>query len=185
MPVIDVHTHMFTERFMELLKAQGGIYNLQTRPDGQVEIYRRDTHPSIAVGRLPAIMITGNSDVPIAVQAMKAGASDFIEKPVGRSELLAAVERALTLSRDSSKLTAWRETAADRLSKLTPRQRQIMVLVLSGHHSKNIAADLRISQRTVENHRNLIMKKTGSKSLPALARLAMAAEGTSTEEPRA
>ena len=135
--------------------------------------------------RLPAIMITGNSDVPIAVQAMKAGASDFIEKPVGRGDLLAAVERALTLSRDSSKLSAWRETAADRLAKLTPRQRQIMVLVLSGHHSKNIAADLRISQRTVENHRNSIMTKTGSKSLPALARLAMAAEWTGGDEPRA
>jgi two-component system, chemotaxis family, CheB/CheR fusion protein len=137
----------------------------------------------VAGHRLPAIMITGNSDVSIAVRAMKAGAMDFIEKPVGRVELLAAVERALTLSRDSSKLFAWRETAADRLAKLTPRQRQIMVLVLSGHHSKNIAADLHISQRTVENHRNSIMKKTGSKSIPSLARLAMAAEWTSTDEP--
>ena len=135
--------------------------------------------------RLPAIMITGNSDVSIAVQAMKAGALDFIEKPVGRDELLAVVERALTLSRDSSKLFAWRETAADRISKLTPRQRQIMALVLSGHHSKNIAADLHISQRTVENHRNSIMKKTGSKSMPALARLAMAAEWTGSDEPPA
>jgi two-component system CheB/CheR fusion protein len=128
-------------------------------------------------------MITGNSDVSIAVQAMKAGALDFIEKPVGRDELLAVVDRALTLSRDSSKLFAWRETAADRISKLTPRQREIMVLVLSGHHSKNIAADLRISQRTVENHRNSIMKKTGSKFIPALARFAMGAEWTSTDEP--
>ena len=135
--------------------------------------------------RLPAIMITGNSDVPIAVQAMKAGASDFIEKPVGRDELLASVERALTQSRDSSKLSAWRETAADRIAGLTPRQRQIMELVLAGHPSKNIAADLGISQRTVENHRASIMKKTGSKSIPALARLAMAAEWTSTDEPPA
>ena len=125
--------------------------------------------------RLPAIMITGNSDVPMAVQAMKAGAADFIEKPVGRSELLASVERALEQSRDATKLSAWREDAANRVAGLTPRQRQIMELVLAGHPSKNIAADLGISQRTVENHRASIMKKTGSKSLPALARFALAA----------
>jgi two-component system CheB/CheR fusion protein len=125
--------------------------------------------------RLPAIMITGNSDVPMAVQAMKAGALDFIEKPVGRIELLACVERALEQARDSSKLLAWRETAATRVASLTPRERQIMELVLAGHPSKNIAADLGISQRTVESHRSGVMKKTGSKSLPALARLALAA----------
>ncbi len=109
--------------------------------------------------RLPAIMITGNSDVPMAVQAMKAGASDFIEKPISRSELLASVERALELSRDATKLSAWRENAANRVASLTPRQRQIMELVLAGHPSKNIAADLGISQRTVENHRASIMEK--------------------------
>ena len=132
-------------------------------------------HLTEAGHRLPAIMITGNSDVSIAVQAMKAGASDFIEKPVGRTELLASVERALEQSRDSRKLLAWRESAANHLAALTPRQRQIMELVLAGQSSKNIAADLRISQRTVENHRASIMTKTGSKSLPALARLALAA----------
>ena len=76
--------------------------------------------------RLPAIMITGNSDVPMAVQAMKAGASDFIEKPVGRDELLAGVERALEQSRDTAKLSAWRRNASERVAKLTSRQRQIM-----------------------------------------------------------
>ena len=125
--------------------------------------------------RLPAIMITGNADVPMAVQAMKAGASDFIEKPICPSELLASVERALELSRDSSKQFAWRENAANHIAGLTPRQRQVMELVLAGQPSKIIAADLNISQRTVENHRASIMKKTGSKSLPALARLALAA----------
>ena len=130
-------------------------------------------------------MITGNSDVPMAVQAMKAGASDFIEKPISRSELLASVERALEQSRDSSKLSAWREAAADALAGLTPRQHQIMDLVLAGHPSKNIAADLGISQRTVENHRASIMTKTGSKSLPALARLALAADWNGADEPRA
>ncbi|MGA3000307.1 MAG: chemotaxis protein CheB [Acetobacteraceae bacterium] len=124
----------------------------------------------------PAIMITGDGDVPIAVQAMKAGASDFIEKPVGHEELAASVARALEQGRDAGRRTAWQADAAGHVAGLTTRQHQIMDLVLAGHPSKNIAADLGISQRTVENHRASIMKKTGSKSLPALARLAVAAE---------
>jgi two-component system, chemotaxis family, CheB/CheR fusion protein len=124
---------------------------------------------------LPAIMITGNSDVPMAVQAMKAGASDFIEKPASTDELIASVQRALEQSRDSSKLRAWRQTASNYIGRLTARERDIMEMVLAGQPSKNIAADLGISQRTVENHRASIMKKTGAKSLPELARLALAA----------
>jgi two-component system CheB/CheR fusion protein len=133
--------------------------------------------------RLPAIMITGNSDVPMAVRAMKAGASDFIEKPIGRSELLDSIMRALEQSRDTNKLSAWREDATKHIANLTQRQRQIMELVLAGHPSKNIAADLDISQRTVENHRASIMKRTGAKSLPALARLALAASWNGADAP--
>ena len=124
---------------------------------------------------LPAIMITGSSDVPMAVEAMKAGAADFIEKPFAAADLLGSIGRALEQSRDSSRLIAWQDMAAGVIGDLTPRQHQIMDLVLSGHPSKNIAADLGISQRTVENHRASIMKTTGTKSLPALARLALAA----------
>ncbi|MFM0244824.1 chemotaxis protein CheB [Paraburkholderia sediminicola] len=124
---------------------------------------------------LPTIMITGASDVQMVVQAVKAGASDFIEKPIGRTELLESIERAFEQSQDSGKLAAWRESAADHIASLTARQRQIMEMVLAGNPSKIIAANLAISQRTVENHRASIMKKTGSKSLPALARLALAA----------
>jgi two-component system, chemotaxis family, CheB/CheR fusion protein len=130
---------------------------------------------------LPAIMITGNSDVAMAVEAMKAGASDFIEKPISHHELLASVDRALEQSQDSEKRAAWRVEAATHLADLTPRQRQVMMMVLAGHPSKNIAADLGISQRTVENHRASIMTKTGCKSLPALARLAVAAAGSDGE----
>jgi two-component system CheB/CheR fusion protein len=125
--------------------------------------------------RLPAIMITGNSDVPMAVAAMKAGAFDFIEKPIGGGALLESIERAMDHARDGDKLAAWRESAARHVAGLTARERQIMDLVLAGQPSKNIAADLGISQRTVENHRAAVMRKTGSKSLPALARLALAA----------
>ncbi len=141
-------------------------------------------HISRSNHRLPAIMITGNGDVPMAVQAMQAGALDFIEKPFNRSELRASVERALEQSRDSGKLLAWREAAANHIATLTPRQRQIMDLVLAGHPSKNIAADLGISQRTVETHRASIMKKTGARSLPALARLALAAAEKAADLPQ-
>jgi two-component system, chemotaxis family, CheB/CheR fusion protein len=125
--------------------------------------------------RLPAIMITGYGDVAMAVRAMKAGAADFIEKPIGYQELLASIDRALEQAADTAKASAWRETAASSLAGLTARQRQIMDLVLAGHPSKNIAADLGVSQRTVENHRAAVMKKTGSRSIPALIRLALAA----------
>jgi len=132
---------------------------------------------------MPAIMITGNSDVRMAVEAMKAGAFDFIEKPVGRRELLACVKQALDQGHDAETRPVWRAAAAEQLSTLTHRQREILDLVLAGHPSKNIAADLGISQRTVENHRAAIMKKTGAKSLPALARIALAAAWTATGEP--
>lgn len=130
---------------------------------------------------LPAIMITGHSDVSMAVRAMKAGAADFIEKPIGRIELLDGIKRAFEQSRDSNKLLAWRERAARHVASLTQRQRQIMDQVLAGQPSKVIAADLGISQRTVENHRAAIMKKTGLASLPALARLALAAAWNDAE----
>jgi two-component system CheB/CheR fusion protein len=123
----------------------------------------------------PAIVITGRSDVPMAVRAMKAGASDFIEKPVREAELLASVARALEQSRDEAARGAWRADAARHVASLTPRQREIMARVLEGQPSKNIAADLGISRRTVESHRASIMTKTGAASLPALARLALAA----------
>src|SRR5690606_12914108 len=121
------------------------------------------------------IMITGSGAVPMAVQAMKAGAVDFIEKPVGNEELLASVKRALDQQQDSTALTVRRETAARTVAALTTRQRQVLDLVLAGQPSKNIAADLGISQRTVDNHRAAIMRKTGSKSLPALVRTALTA----------
>jgi len=124
---------------------------------------------------MPAIMITGSNDIAIAVEAMKAGAADFIEKPFERSDMLDSVTRALEHSRDANKLKAWKQEASDQIADLTPRQHQIMEMVLAGHPSKNIASDLGISQRTVENHRAEIMKRTESKSIPALARLALAA----------
>jgi two-component system CheB/CheR fusion protein len=107
---------------------------------------------------------------------MKAGAVDFIEKPVVPEVLLAVVARALNRSRDTVALAAERRAAAYRLAGLTARQREVMDRVLAGEPSKNIAADLGISRRTVENHRASIMHRTGATSLPDLARLALAAD---------
>jgi two-component system CheB/CheR fusion protein len=126
---------------------------------------------------LPAVMITGKSDVAVAIRAMKAGALDFIEKPVAGAELLDCLNRALEHASDDTKLLAWQENARESIASLTLREREIMDLVLTGHPNKNIAVDLGISQRTVESHRASIMKKTGSKFLPELVRLALAASG--------
>lgn len=125
--------------------------------------------------QVPAIMLTGHSDVPIAVKAMKAGAVDFIEKPASAEDLLNCVTGALELARDSGQGSGQRADAARQVAGLTGRQRQILDAVLAGHPSKNIAADLHISQRTVEKHRAAIMSKMGAKSLPSLARRAIMA----------
>ena len=129
---------------------------------------------------VPTIMMTGSSDVDIAVAAMKAGACDFIEKPVSRDALLASINRAIAQSHDIGIVQALKDTAASRIAELTPRQHQVMDLVLAGHPSKNIAADLGISQRTVENHRAAVMHKMVAKSLPELARQAIAGQRTSS-----
>jgi two-component system, chemotaxis family, CheB/CheR fusion protein len=137
-----------------------------------------------ATGRsLPAIMITGQGDVKMAVRALRAGVIDFIEKPADTEELRGCVARALT-SRHVTGQPDERVTAAmAKIALLTGRQREIMDRVLAGEPSKNIACDLGISQRTVESHRASIMTKTGARSIPALVRLAMTAEGTKADYP--
>ena len=138
------------------------VLDVRLRGLSGLDLQKRMAEAKIEV---PIIFITGYGDIPMTVQAMKAGAVDFIEKPVGHEGLLASVKRALDQRRDTAELSAWRETAAIRVASLTGRQRQILDLVLAGHPSKNIAADLGISQRTVDNHRAAIMKRTGSRSL--------------------
>jgi len=124
---------------------------------------------------LPAIVITGYGDIAMAVQAMKAGAADFLEKPIRADELVSSIARALELGRDSAMRSAWRKTAAERIGGLTPREREVMAMVVQGRPNKIIANSLGISQRTVENHRAAVMKRTGATTLPDLIRLVMAA----------
>lgn len=124
----------------------------------------------------PTILITGRGDIGTAVAAMRAGALDFIEKPVSGPQIVDSIRRALASGEGRSAAEAERSAALARLAKLTARQRQVMAMVLEGHPSKNIAADLQLSQRTVENHRAEIMRRSGCRSLPELARLVMFAD---------
>ncbi len=125
---------------------------------------------------VPVILITGEGDVGLAVEAMRAGASEFIEKPVASAELLASIDRATAQSRDLRHSDELRDEALRSVRGLTARQRQVMTMVLAGQPSKNIAADLGISQRTVENHRAEIMRRMGARSIPELARKVLIAE---------
>jgi len=124
---------------------------------------------------LPSIMITGHGDISMAVEAMKAGAIDFIEKPISPHKLLITIETAIEMTRNSMAVSARRDTAVKRIAKLTTRQRQIMDLLIVGRTNESIAAELHLSRRTVESHRGIILKKTGSKTLQDLIRLAIAA----------
>jgi two-component system CheB/CheR fusion protein len=119
----------------------------------------------------PVVIMSGSSQISEAVRSIRDGASDFIEKPVIADRLIASVKEALERTHHADKILAYRDATLDHTGDLTARQRQIMELVVDGHPSKNIAADLGISQRTVEKHRASIMDRTGAKSIPDLSRL--------------
>ena len=126
--------------------------------------------------RVPAVVLTGYGDAAMAVAAMKAGASDLIEKPASAAELIASVRYAVRTAQNGPARTGSRKAANLRFAKLTTRERQVLRHVLAGEPNKIIAADLGINQRTVENHRASVMRKTGAGSLPALVRMALAAD---------
>ena len=123
----------------------------------------------------PTIVMSADASPSMVVQAMKAGAVDYVEKPIGPEELFGSIRQALDQSRDADGLSGFRKNAADRIADLTPRQHEILKLVLEGQPSKNIAAQLGISQRTVENHRARISRKTGAQSLPLMVHTAICA----------
>jgi len=120
---------------------------------------------------LPIIFITGRGDVATSVRTLKAGAFDFLEKPVSAKILLERVSAALKLERRQHTQAATARAARERIARLTPREREIMALVAAGHSSKDIARRMGISHRTVEVHRGHIMQKTGARNTLDLARL--------------
>jgi two-component system, LuxR family, response regulator FixJ len=125
---------------------------------------------------LPIIVITGHGDIAMAVRAMKAGAADFIEKPFHDQTLLDAVHRALERSADPSVAAEALDLAAlrSRIAALTPREREVMALVVEGRPNKAVATRLGLSTRTVEVHRAKAMEKMHARSLADLVRMAIA-----------
>jgi len=145
--------------------------------DFQTELLRADV-------RIPIVFITGHGDIPMTVRAMKAGAVDFLGKPFRDQDLLDAVTAAI--QRDQ-KRREQENTVADlrvHFSSLTPREREIMALVASGLMSKQIAAQVGLSEITVKVHRSHVMKKMGAKSVADLVRMAYAL-GVKSGGPRA
>jgi PAS domain S-box-containing protein len=133
--------------------------------------------------RVPVVMITGSADVDKAVQAMKAGACDFIEKPASERAILAAVERAIGQQPGPMAVDTMQLEAARFMQRLTARQREVLQRIVDGQPNKNIAFELGIGQRTVEHHRAAIMQKSGAASLPALMRLVFATNPSAPAAP--
>ncbi len=148
-------------------RSMRGCMLLDVRMPGMsgMELHRKLQELDIV---LPVVIITGHGDVPMAVRALKAGASDFIEKPFNEQDLLDRIQKYLKEDRDIWQARQAREDAAARFASLTPREMAVMELIAVGGHTKKIAAELDIQSRTVDVHRFNIMRKVGVRTLAEL-----------------
>jgi len=127
----------------------------------------------VAVERtdMPIIFITGHGDIPMSVGAMKAGAVEFLTKPFNDTVLLAAIRQALERSRKALSQEEERHELRDRYASLTPRERDVMTLVVSGLLNKQVAGELGISESTVKAHRGQVMQKMNANSVADLVKM--------------
>jgi FixJ family two-component response regulator len=134
-----------------------------------LEFQRRLTRAGLL---LPIVFLTGRGDIPMSVQAIKAGAVDFLTKPVSDTDLLRAVRAALRQSTEDHQLTSELALLRERYSRLTPRECEVMQHVVAGRLNKQIASDLGTGEHTVKVHRARVMEKMGVESLADLVRAA-------------
>ena len=127
---------------------------------------------------IPVIFITGHGDVPMAVEAMQQGAFDFLQKPFRDQDLIDRIQRALERDGQNRAALAQHARIRERLESLTPREREVLALMTRGMPNKVMAAELGVSQRTVEIHRARVMEKSGAGSLAQLVRMVLDAEST-------
>jgi two-component system, LuxR family, response regulator FixJ len=126
--------------------------------------------------RLTVVVMTGHADVPIAVQALKAGARDFLEKPFDDERLIGVVKEALAASQQARQINDAAESTVARLATLTHREREVLERLMEGHPNKTIAYELGTSPRTVEVQRARVMEKMGARSLAELVRMVLAVD---------
>ena len=172
---LEVKTYESAEVFLAALPgvSSGCIITDVRMPNmSGVDLLRKLNELEIA---LPVIIMTGHGDVQLAVEAMKSGAADFIEKPFDDEMLLNAVRAALTRWEDKSKEVLERNDYVAKLETLSSRERDVLEGLIAGKANKVIAFDLGISPRTVEIYRANVMTKTGANSLPELVRMALLA----------
>jgi len=120
----------------------------------------------------PIVFITGHGDVPSSVRAMKAGAIEFLSKPLGEGELLQAIDAAIILDREARRKRSELAELQKHYSLLTPREREVLPFVVAGFANKQTAGDLGIAENTIGVHRGQIMRKMGARSLAELVRMA-------------
>jgi RNA polymerase sigma factor (sigma-70 family) len=145
------------------------VLDVRLRGLSGLDLQKRMAEAKIEV---PIIFITGYGDIPMTVQAMKAGAVEFLTKPFRNQELLDAIQQALERDRTTREQRAKNDELYDRYDSLTPREREVMTLVVAGLLNKQIAGELGTSETTVKNHRHQIMEKMGADSVAELVKMA-------------
>ena len=173
---IPVETHTSPTEFLEQFDtSRSGCLVLDVRmPEMSGLELMKKLHENDVY--LPTIMITAHGDVPMAVRALKAGALDFVQKPFNEQELLESVQKALSVDERTRRARTLAVDVKERLATLSPREREVLSLVVEGISNKEIAKRLDISYRTVEVHRAKVMDKMGVESLPELVRSVMSLE---------
>lgn len=174
---VGLHAETFASvpDFLDLYdRNQTGCLVLDVRMPGLSGLELQE-HLAAIEAPLPIIFITGHGDIAMGVRAMKRGAADFIEKPFQDQVLLDAIQAALARAVELRSATAARDAARQRLATLTPREREVLALVVAGKLNKQIAAQLGAAEQTIKMHRGRLMRKMGADSLPALVRLAQLA----------
>lgn len=167
-----VETYGSAQEFLGCLDAeQPGCILLDIRMPGMSGLQLQARLNELGVRR-PVILMTAYGEVPLAIQGMKLGALDFIEKPFRRELLLELIERALQQDAQRSKQYETERSSAERLADLTSREREVMRLVVAGRSNRQIASDLEISPKTVAIHRSRVMTKTASTCVADLVRVA-------------